>query len=641
MLRVISSLFAVLALTGAAHATSYKINKIKGQTITVEREARFFDSGGSKYCYRCDESYVTTFCAPDGCQLKMKFWQFAVNAPGDKLSIYDGADTSGSLIGHFQGGNSPCGKRIVSTTGCLTVKFVSNSTGVNRGWCAKINAIVPEYEIDEYDGKVVTDCKGIFTDSGGKCGKYRCDENYNVTFTSPEAGKQVTLDFKHFCVNAPGDKLYLYDGTDADAPLIGKFQGYKVPSIVRSTSGSIYAVFVSNNTGVNSGWKAEISCEEPCYEIDQINGKTVKVCDGKFTDSGGVKWNYRNNECYHATLCAPEGENLTLDFTTFCVQEKYDKLYIFDGADEDAPLIGKFAGSNSPGVVTSSGRSLHFAFYSNCRTTDCGWVAKISCKPKAELGNLVWFDENDNGLKDDNENGIDGVRVELYLCDQTPGQDQPIASQDTSNGGQYLFDGLDAGEYIVCIPVPPASAPTSSTSVDTEDNQVDNNNNGDQSPDTGKVLSPCIELFDGESDLTIDFGFIIPNAKIGNLVWRDVNNNGLKDDTEQGIGGVLLELYLCGQIPGQDDPVATQETTPEGNYLFENLFSGEYFVHIPVPPAGNRSSSTGADLEDNQVDNNDNGDQPITRGGPTSSGCVNLSAGECDLTIDFGFLSRK
>ena len=67
------------------------------------------------------------------------------------------------------------------------------------------------------------------------------------------------------------------------------------------------------------------------------------------------------------------------------------------------------------------------------------------------VGNLVYIDNNENGVADPGE-GVDGVTVELYRGNQTPGFGLPAFTRTTSNGGRYFFDALPAGEYLLRIP---------------------------------------------------------------------------------------------------------------------------------------------------------------------------------------------
>ena len=68
------------------------------------------------------------------------------------------------------------------------------------------------------------------------------------------------------------------------------------------------------------------------------------------------------------------------------------------------------------------------------------------------IGNLVWLDTNNNGVKDSTESGIDGVTVQLYRSTQTPGVDTPYASTTTAGGGLYGFSSLPATTWVVYIP---------------------------------------------------------------------------------------------------------------------------------------------------------------------------------------------
>ncbi|MDD5392159.1 MAG: SdrD B-like domain-containing protein [Thiothrix sp.] len=105
-------------------------------------------------------------------------------------------------------------------------------------------------------------------------------------------------------------------------------------------------------------------------------------------------------------------------------------------------------------------------------------------------------------------------------------------------------------------------------------------------------------------------GIIVPTLKyrLGNLVWKDDNGNGIADAGEAGIANVDVELY-----DSTNAKVATTKTDANGNYLFEGLVAGKYRVVIPTPTTqaalvGLKSSGTGEEASpDANVDNNDNG----------------------------------
>ena len=86
-------------------------------------------------------------------------------------------------------------------------------------------------------------------------------------------------------------------------------------------------------------------------------------------------------------------------------------------------------------------------------TVDFGLYTPVQPRLSLSLGNLVWDDANNNGLKEANEVGLNGVRVVLYGVGtdgvKNTADDVKIDSTLTAGGGQYLFTGLIAGKYFV------------------------------------------------------------------------------------------------------------------------------------------------------------------------------------------------
>jgi len=70
--------------------------------------------------------------------------------------------------------------------------------------------------------------------------------------------------------------LYIYDGPNTSAPLIGAFNSFTDPLLylsaieasINNPSGCLTVHFVSNSTNTNSsGWNAEVSCEDICQDV--------------------------------------------------------------------------------------------------------------------------------------------------------------------------------------------------------------------------------------------------------------------------------------------------------------------------------------------------------------------------------------
>ena len=101
---------------------------------------------------------------------------------------------------------------------------------------------------------------------------------------------------------------------------------------------------------------------------------TYTASNGNFYDSGGSAGFYTNDERKFWLIQPPNAQNITLTFTRFSLEDNYDFLYIYDGSNEFAPLLGRF-NTQSPATVTSSGGSMFIEFRSDCATTDSGWIA--------------------------------------------------------------------------------------------------------------------------------------------------------------------------------------------------------------------------------------------------------------------------
>ena len=305
-------------------------------------------------------------------------------------------------------------------------------------------------------------------------------------------------------------------------------------------------------------------------------------------------------------------------------------------------------------------------------------------RPCMSIGSTVFIDDNNNGIQDPSESGISakGKSVEITLIDADSGA--TIGTTTTDNNGDYFFENLPEGNYIVQF-TPPASMPVSSTNTDTADNQQDGDDNGIQQDTNGDgqtdglITSPVIALFedseptnesfqggnqdsgdDNNGDMTVDFG-LVRLVSVGSTVFTDDNNNGIQDQGEGGIDakGKTITLELVDANTG--DVVATTTTGNNGSYLFDNLLPGDYFIQFQAPATAPVSSTTDFDSDD-QVDGNDNGTQQDTDGDGQTDGLItsnvfNLQADteptnepgtnggkdgsdddDGDMTIDFGLV---
>ncbi len=110
--------------------------------------------------------------------------------------------------------------------------------------------------------------------------------------------------------------------------------------------------------------------------IPVINNVTAS--SGTVYDSGGAGANYSDNERFVQLIQPLGATSISLNFTLFNLENLWDYLYIYDGANTSAPLIGRYTGATLPGNITSTGNSLLLDFRSDCATTLAGFAANYT-----------------------------------------------------------------------------------------------------------------------------------------------------------------------------------------------------------------------------------------------------------------------
>ncbi|MDH5422953.1 MAG: carboxypeptidase regulatory-like domain-containing protein, partial [Acidimicrobiia bacterium] len=185
------------------------------------------------------------------------------------------------------------------------------------------------------------------------------------------------------------------------------------------------------------------------------------------------------------------------------------------------------------------------------------------------------------GIQDGSETGLDGVVVELL-----DGAGTVMASTSTAGGGFYSFDNLAPGDYEVRFVAPVGYLITVANlgGDDTVDSDAD--------PITGETGVLTYPSNGSTSD--VDAGLYQPNT-IGNLVWEDLNGNGLQDDGTTGLAGVTVTATYYGPdgILGTGDDEALVTTTDvDGLYSFAGVAPGMYDVAVTDPAGSVATTAT-------------------------------------------------
>lgn len=421
----------------------------------------------------------------------------------------------------------------------------------------------------------------------------------------------------------------------------------------------------SNGDGVQDPGESNVSgvTVELVDSTDTVVGTTTTSATGLYYfNTTNVTGGVLPNTSY--TIRVPGGQTPLAGLVVTSV----DGDATTNGDSRDSDGVAGSAGLSSVAITTGPAGS-------NTHTYDFGYTPTVS------LGNQVFADLNDNGVLDPGEVGVSGVDVALYR--DADGNGVPdgasVATATTIADGYYLFTGLAPGKYVVQATIP--TGYRSSTDIATSaapNNNTDLDDNG-IGAGTGTVRSGTITVTpateptgeaatvgisdstaDGSSNLTVDFG-MVPRMSLGNQVFSDLNDNGIRDGSEAGVAGVGVALYRDVNGDGVPDGVsiATATTNGTGFYLFTSLAPGKYVVTATIP-SGFRSSTdilTTAS-PDNNADLDDNGIGATS--GTVRSGTITLTAGSeptgegattgiadatpdasSNVTVDFGIVDAQ
>jgi len=230
------------------------------------------------------------------------------------------------------------------------------------------------------------------------------------------------------------------------------------------------------------------------------------------------------------------------------------------------------------------------------------------------IGDLIYADWDGDGVHDGaGEEGIPGVTVNLYEYIDGDGVldisvDPFITS--TSGTGSYLFSNLPAGDFFVVV---------DETTLPTGYSQ-----SGD--PNETGTCSLCdardYTSVDGtNSYLLADFGFVPSGlASIGDLVFNDIDGDGIVDLGDTGIPNIGIDLQVDVDGNGTYVTVRSTTTDADGLYLFDNLPDANYRVIV--------------DSNDTDLPNDTYGNDGLFT---TATQIDIVISGAENLTADFGY----
>lgn len=371
---------------------------------------------------------------------------------------------------------------------------------------------------------------------------------------------------------APGADGVVVNYTTPTAGTTCPFDGLNIDLTSGLASGSVFPIGVTTvtYTATDACGGVEICTfdvtviriEDPCLNEIVIDNK---VCNDNGTPSNPADDTYT----FDVIVMRTGGASAT--FKGF-----YDNEFLgaaaFNGNYGEAITLGPFpagtftSSNTNPPVTVENGLDINVSV-EDANKPDCRDEVVVTstgpCSdedPKGSIGDFVFLDENRNGIQDPNELGIGEVTVKLQDANGTT-----LAETQTENDGSYIFEEVEAGDYKIMVNAPSGLVLSPADQGGNDDKDSDIQADG---------MTEVFTLAIGENKDDIDAGLNTPapvKVKVGDIVFLDANSNGIQDENESGISGILVNLY-----DANEEIIAFVTSGDNGMYMFGDLNPGDY-----------------------------------------------------------------
>lgn len=196
----------------------------------------------------------------------------------------------------------------------------------------------------------------------------------------------------------------------------------------------------------------------------------------------------------------------------------------------------------------------------------------------ARVSGYLWYDYHMNDIKDNFENGLNGIFV--FLWRNVNGTYVKWAETFTthqlgtaSEDGYFNFPCVPPGEYYLQVDLPLIGLVRVRPNIGTNPNKDSDITNAN-----GHMTTNTFTLTPGQHKSDLAGGFY-PMANAGNLVWIDDNVNGVQDPGEPTVAGVIVEA----RDPQTHAIKGTGVTDQYGEYNIDYLERSDVYLKFNLP----------------------------------------------------------
>ncbi|MFZ4547829.1 MAG: C10 family peptidase [Bacteroidales bacterium] len=208
---------------------------------------------------------------------------------------------------------------------------------------------------------------GTFEDGSGPVAPYFSNSSCNWLIMPNDTLENIKLTFQRFDLEADKDFIYIYDGVDTDAPLLGRFTGNALPGETVATSGKIYIQFITDGDGVSNGFLASFTAKQASF----CSGTTTLTApSGSFNDGSGT-YDYNDISMCRYEIEPENARSISLTFTEFSTAGEGDFIAIYNNLTHE--LYTKLYGQTNPGTLNFNTGKLMLIFKTDQYNTAPGW----------------------------------------------------------------------------------------------------------------------------------------------------------------------------------------------------------------------------------------------------------------------------
>ncbi|NWR90257.1 CUBN protein, partial [Furnarius figulus] len=360
------------SLQGGGFLAKYK--QICNEVLTVNRSHGILESFNYPNNYPLNEHCTWTIQTTKGNTLNYTFTAFDLedgsDCDRDFLKLYDGPDVQSNLIGTFCGQSLPLAG---STTGTsLHVEFYSDGLNARSGFQML-------WHVNGCGGEL-SGPSGSFH-SPGYPSRYPSNREC-IWYINTTPGSSIQLTIQEFDIeyhpNCNYDVLEIYGGPDFLSPRLAQLcvsRSAQNPLRVSTTGNSAVIRFKTDaavtGKGFNAFWQ-----ENPggCGGVFQATSGEIR--------SPNYPQPYNNNTDCSWVIQVDHSHRVLLNFTDFDIENhhscNYDNVEVFDGPNNEAPLLGKLCGTQHPPPITSSKNLMYIRLHSDTTIQHRGFSARFT-----------------------------------------------------------------------------------------------------------------------------------------------------------------------------------------------------------------------------------------------------------------------